>query len=74
MAYEYPTGTSVLRLTRKRRYWAVQFNGRQIGRWQSPQAAAVAVARHESGLSEWDRGRFFVPDDLLKWRPLGDSL
>jgi len=74
MAYEYPTDRSLLRLTKRRRHWAVQFNGRQSGRWPSPDAAARAVARHESGLMEWDQGRYDAPDDILKWRPVGDSL
>jgi hypothetical protein len=74
MAYEYPTETSVIRLARIRRYWVVQFNGRQSGPWPSPDAAAAAVARHVSGLSEWDRASFDAPADLLDWRPLGESL
>jgi hypothetical protein len=49
MAYEYPTGAGVVRLLRIGRLWAVEFNGRQGGPWQSP-------------------------DDLLEWRPLGESL
>jgi hypothetical protein len=32
------------------------------------------VARHRSGLADWDRRRIEAPDDLLDWRPLGDSL
>jgi hypothetical protein len=74
MAYEYPAGTRILRLTRIRRRWVVEFNGRQSGNWPSPDAAAIAAARHKSGLDEWDREAFEVPDDLLEWRPLGDSL
>jgi hypothetical protein len=74
MAFEYPTGSSCLRLARRNRRWAVQFNGRRNGQWHSAEAAATAVARHETGLAEWDRALFDAPDDLLKWRPLGDSL
>jgi hypothetical protein len=74
MAFEYPTGSSPLRLARRKRHWTVQFNGRWTGRWHSAEAAAHAVARYESGLAEWDRGSFYAPDDLLKWRPLDDSL
>ncbi len=74
MAYEYPTAAGTLRLIVKRRRWAVQFNGRWFGQWRSPDDAAAAVARHETGLSEWDRERFNAPDDLLDWRPLGESL
>jgi len=74
MAYEYPTAAGVLRLLRIQRRWALQFHGRQLGQWRSPDAAAIAAARHQSGLSEWDRGRSDVSDDLLDWRPLGESL
>jgi hypothetical protein len=74
MAYEYPTVTGVLCLQRIRDRWIVRFKGREIGAWHSPEAAASAIARHESGLAQWDRQRFEVSDDLLDWRPLGDSL
>jgi hypothetical protein len=74
MAYEYPTPAGVLRLLRVQRHWAVQFKGRRSGDWRSPDAAAVAVARHRSGLVEWDRQRSDVSGDLLDWRPLGESL
>ena len=74
MAYEYPTVAGVVRLLRIQRNWVIQFNGRQRGRWCSPDVAVVAIAQHESGLSEWDRVRADVPDDLLEWRPLGESL
>ena len=74
MAYEYATAKGVLRLLRIQRRWALQFNGRQRGQWPSPDAAAIAAARHQSGLSEWDRHRLEVSDDLLDWRPLDDSL
>jgi len=74
MAYEYPTPAGVLRLFRVQRHWAVQFKGHRSGDWQSPDAAAVAVARHRSGLAEWDGQRSDVSDDLLDWRPLGESL
>ncbi len=50
------------------------FNGRQRGGWRSPDVAVVAIAQHESGLSEWDSVRADVPDDLLDWRPPGESL
>jgi hypothetical protein len=71
MAYE---AKGVLRLLRIQRRWALQFNGRRLGRWRSPDAAASAAARHQSGLAEWDRHRLEVSSDLLDWRPLGDSL
>jgi hypothetical protein len=74
MAYEYPTAAGVVRLLRIQRIWSVQFNGRQHGRWRSPDAAATAVAQHQSGLSEWDREQSDASNDLLDWRPLGESL
>jgi hypothetical protein len=74
MAYEYPTPKGVLRLLRVQRRWAVQFRGRRSGEWHSPDAAAIAAARHQTGLPTWDRHGADVSDDLLDWRPLGDSL
>jgi hypothetical protein len=74
MAYEYPTVTGVLHLQQVRRRWVVWFKGHKIGQWRSPDAAASAIARHQSGLAQWDQLRFDVSDDLLDWRPLGDSL
>jgi hypothetical protein len=74
MAYEYITAAGVVRLLRIQRSWAVQFNGRQCGQWRSPDAAAIAVAQHKSGLSEWDREGSDASNDLLDWRPLGESL
>ena len=74
MAFEYPTPQGVLRLLRVQRRWAVQYRGYRCGEWHSPDAAVLAVARHQSGLAAWDRQRSDVSDDLLDWRPLGESL
>jgi hypothetical protein len=74
MAYEFSSADGVLRLVRKQRQWIVDFNGDQAGPWRSPDAAVQALARHRSGLAEWDEGKSVVPDDLLDWRPLGESL
>jgi hypothetical protein len=74
MAYEFSTPRGVLHLLCIQRRWTVQLNGRQRGRWLTPDAAAAAVARHKSGLPDWDRHFTEAPDDLLDWRPLGDSL
>jgi hypothetical protein len=74
MSYEYPTRAGVLRLVKIERHWVTQFNGRQRGQWRSPAAAAIAAARHKSGLSEWDRDDVDVSGDLLDWRPLDQSL
>jgi hypothetical protein len=74
MAYEYPSAAGILRLMKVQGRWLVHFAGRRSGRWTSPDVAAKAVARHRSGLAEWDRKRAEAPEDLLDWRPLGDSL
>jgi hypothetical protein len=74
MAYEYPSAAGILLLTKVGGRWHVHFAGRQAGRWSSPDVAVQAVARHKSGLEEWDRKRVEAPADLLDWRPLGDSL
>ncbi len=74
MAYEFSTAEGVLRLVRRQRHWVVAFKGRQAGPWRSPDAAVQALVRRRSGLAEWDEGRSVVPDDLLDWRPLGESL
>ena len=74
MALEYWTPMGVLRLCNKRQRWSVQFNDREFGRWSFPDAAVLAVARHDTGLLEWDRAECYAPDDLLDWRPSGASL
>jgi hypothetical protein len=74
MAYEYESSAGVVRLVRMRRLWRCEFAGNQNGKWRSPDAAATAVARHRSGLSDWDGRHAEAPHDLLDWRPLTDSL
>ena len=74
MVYEYPSAAGTLRLMRDGQCWLVDFAGRRTGRWPSPDMAAVAVARHQSGLRDWDRRRADAPADLLDWRPLGELL
>jgi hypothetical protein len=74
MAYEYPTVEGTLRLVRRGQGWAIRFDGRLHGKWTSPDEAAKAVARHMTGLPRWDQAQLLVPDDLLRWRPLGGSL
>ena len=74
MAYEYPSAAGVLRLTKAQGRWLMNFAGRRAGRWPTPDEAAKAVARHKSGHVAWDTIRLEAPDDLLDWRPLGDSL
>ena len=74
MAYEYPSAAGTLRLERVGKRWLMHFAGHEGGRWPSPDIAAKAVARHESGMSDWDRRQLDAPEDLLDWRPLGESL
>jgi hypothetical protein len=74
MAYEYPSAAGTVRLIQIHGRWLLHFAGRRFGRWPSPDEAARAVARHQSGLVAWDRRRIEAPEDLLDWRPLGDSL
>lgn len=54
--------------------WAVCFSGKTRGRWRSPEAAARAVAQHQTGFPEWDREYLPVPEDIIDWRPLGKSI
>jgi len=74
MAYEYPSEAGTVHLVQIRGRWLLQFAGRRTGRWPSPDQAAKAAARHRSGLTDWDRQRIHVSEDLLDWRPIGDSL
>ena len=74
MAYEYPSAAGTVRLVEVEGRWLLHFAGRRTGRWVSPDVAAKAVARHQSGLAVWDRKRVDAPEDLLDWRPLGESL
>jgi hypothetical protein len=74
MPYEYPSEAGTVQLVQVRGGWWLQFAGGRTGRWPSPDLAARAAARHQSGLAAWDRQRIHAPEDLLDWRPLGDSL
>ena len=74
MAYEYPSVAGRVSLVHIQGHWALHFAGHVCGRWSSPDIAARAVARHQSGLADWDRRRLEAPEDLLDWRPLGESL
>jgi hypothetical protein len=74
MAFEYPSKAGVVQLIRTDGHWLLHFMGQRAGHWRSPDVAARAVARHQSGLSAWDRRRLDAPEDLLDWRPLGESL
>ena len=74
MAYEYPTSAGPVRLTRVGTGWTVRYVGKAHGRWSSPEAAARAVAQHQTGLFEWDEEHLPVSEDIVDWRPLGESL
>jgi hypothetical protein len=56
------------------RRWIAEFNGARGERWNSPRAAARAVAQHRSGIAAWDDKRLPAPADPLDWRPLGEDL
>ena len=74
MAFEYSTSAGVVRLTKVRTRWMVRFVGKGRGSWRSPDAAAHAVATHQTGLPEWDQRRELAPGDIIDWRPLDDSI
>ena len=74
MAFEYPTSVGLARLTKVGRVWTFSFVGKKRGRWRSPDEAAQAVARHKTGLPQWDKRREPVSQDLIDWRPLGKSI
>jgi len=74
MAFEFPSSAGTIKVTRIRRSWRINFAGRGHGRWPSPDEAVKAAAQHKSGLVDWDQKRAAVSEDLLDWRPLGESL
>jgi hypothetical protein len=73
MAYEYPTGGDTLRLLLVGCPWAIESRGCRRGHWSLVYDAVTAAVRHSTGLAEWDRTRFIVSDDLLRWRPIGTT-
>ena len=74
MAYEYPSEQGVIYLLKVGNYWTIRFQGRQGSQWRSPIDAAVAVSERNSGLPDWDKNLFDASNDLVDWRPTGDSL
>ena len=74
MSFEHPTPSGVVQLTKGARSWAVRFADKQRGRWRSPDAAAHAVASHQTGIPEGDERRELVSEDIIDWRPLDESL
>jgi hypothetical protein len=64
----------VLRLLKAGCQWAIEFNGHRQCRWTSPDDAVMAAVRHSTGVIGWDRSRFVISDDLLRWRPVGENL
>ena len=61
MAYEYRSTAGTVLLVQTKDRWLLHFAGRRSGRWPSPDEAARAVARHQSGLAVWDRRRIEAP-------------
>jgi hypothetical protein len=74
MAFEHPTSAGVVRLAEIGGVWTFSFIGKKHGHWRSPDGAARAAARHQTGLSQWDKCREPVSADLIDWRPLGKSI
>jgi hypothetical protein len=66
MSFEHPTPSGVVQLTKAARSWAVRFADKQRGRWRSPDAAAHAVASHQTGIPEWDERRESVSEDIIE--------
>jgi len=74
VAFEHPTSAGAVRLTRTVVGWTVRYVGKTGGRWRSPDAAAKAVAHHQTGIPEWDKDYEPVSEDIIDWRPLGESI
>src|ERR1700742_4081951 len=74
MSYEYAVGCGVLRVLKIGSRWGIEFNGHRCSCWTSPDDAVMAAVRHSTGGTRWDRSRLVVPDDLLRWRPIGENL
>jgi len=74
VAFEYPTLAGPILLTRTGASWMVRYVGKAHGRWRSPDAAAKAAAQHHTGLPEWDEEHQPVSEDIIDWRPLGESI
>jgi hypothetical protein len=74
ISFEYPTVAGVVELFHDGQSWAIRYAGRRASGWQSADAAARAVASHQTGCTIWDRRHVPVPADLLDWRPTGDSI
>jgi hypothetical protein len=74
MAFELSTSAGMLLLLRTGKRWAVEFNGRRTGKWGTPNDAAIAVANHRSGILEWDIQQRDASEDILDWRPIGESI
>ena len=74
MPFEYPTPSGVVRLIGAGGEWTFQYADRKRGCWSSPDIAALAVAHHQTGLPQWDSRQEVVSQDILDWRPLGESI
>ena len=74
VAFEHPTSAGPILLTKTGARWTVRYVGKAHGRWRSPDAAAKAAAQHHTGLPEWDEEHQPVSEDIIDWRPLGESI
>ena len=74
MAFEHKTSAGVVELVRAGGGWTVRFTGKRRGHWLTPDAAAKAVAQHQTGLPQWDERQEPVSHDIIDWRPLGESI
>lgn len=74
MPYGSSTADGILRLLKAGFRWSIEFDGHRHNGWASPDDAVVAVVRHSTGCATWNRTRFVVSDDLLRWRPICDPL
>jgi hypothetical protein len=74
MAFEHPTSAGLVERTKVGRIWTFRFIGKRRGRWRSPDDAARAVARHRTGMAQWDDRHEPVSPDLIDWRPTGESI
>ncbi len=75
MSYEYRGPHGVISLHQDGRGWEVRSGKARAGHWRSPDAAIEALHGRASGIRALDRlADVAVPDDLLRWTPLGEHL
>jgi len=75
VAYEYRSTYGLIRLLHDARRWKIEFDGTLAGSWDSADSAVSALVGRASGIAAWDVIETVdVPDDILDWTPLADSL